>query len=458
MASAGSDGVESFRLAAERALRDQRVLFEMKQREEDLVRMQVENKEMKIRIKDMTTSMDANIEDRERVILYKVKRIDELQDKIARLEADESERMARAVAAVTEQLAVVTQERDVYRTKCLASDVFVKEMQAFQRIKAEMEVEMARLVAENKRIETSCAAKLREMETKGLTDMQRMKRDREEDVARTRREMEKMMIESLDGTTRRAVEENEKLTLELRYQSSKLEKMIKQNEALARDKTESRNNTDILTEMTETLSKKVKFYEKLFQYVARVSWSLQSDDTIQRHSRKMQLRERQAVEQQLQTAQAQAFATHEKAKVLFNSPVKKPPAPSSGTDSVVDTHWQEALDHHLDERHKARRGIDVVLQYNQFIHGGDVKSSDRTAAVVVVHGRGSRRGRGAAAAPHRSGRKFAPVAYSPQVIESIRLPHLVDDGAPRPHVSKAEHLESTSPPRHHRDGPHTART
>ncbi len=50
----------------------------------------------------------------------------------------------------------------------------------------------------------------------------------------------------MDGTTRRAVEENEKLTVELRYQSSKIEKLIRQNDVLRRDKQEQRNNTDVI--------------------------------------------------------------------------------------------------------------------------------------------------------------------------------------------------------------------
>ncbi|ETW03989.1 hypothetical protein, variant 2 [Aphanomyces invadans] len=250
------DSIESFRLAAERALRDQRVQFDMKQREEDLVRLQAENADMKAKMKELKASMDANIEDRERVILYKVKRIDELQEKLTRLEAEEAGRMDRAVRHVTEQLATITAERDVLRTKCVASDAMLKDMEAFQAVKSNLEAELARLQAENTRIETSCAARLRELEVNHLMHLQRLKREKDDDVMRTRREMEKAMLDGLDGTTRRAVLENEKLTLELSYQSSKLEKMITQNEALKRSKVESRNNTDILTEMTETLSKK----------------------------------------------------------------------------------------------------------------------------------------------------------------------------------------------------------
>ncbi|CAK4711122.1 unnamed protein product [Aphanomyces euteiches] len=391
------DGVESFRLAAERALRDQRVQFEIKQREEDLTRLQNENKEMKAKLKEMIATMDANIEDRERVILYKVKRIDELQEKVTRLEADEAMRIEETVRGFTEQLSAVTQERDALRTKCDLYEASSQEIEEFKAIKSRLEAEMERLVTENKRLEASCAARLHDLETKHLIDMQRMKREREEEVARTRGDMERMMIESLDGTTRRAVEENAALTLELRYQSSKLEKILEQNEALKRDKTESRNNTDILTEMTEMLSKKVKLYEKLFL--------------------KMQKRDRAALEKQLEQGRNRASEKHDNAMRLFHSPPQESnPAPPP--KSPIETQWHKAFEDHLAERSKVKRGVDAVLQYNQFIQ----------------------------------------VDYTPQEIQAIRLPHIVDSIEPKSYVSKAEYLDSTSPSPRPREGWQTART
>ncbi|ETV67053.1 hypothetical protein, variant 1 [Aphanomyces astaci] len=449
------DGIESFRVAAERALRDQRVQFDLKQREEDLVRLQAENVEMKAKMKEMKASMEANIEDRERVIMYKVKRIDELQDKLARREEDETGRMDRAVHTVTEQLGIVTAERDLLRSKCVVSDATLKDMEAFQAVKGSLEAELARLQAENTQIQAACAARLREVEVSHVMHLQRMKREKDDDVARTRRDMEKAMLDryvswswtvvvvdgwrSLDGTTRRAVLENEKLTLELSYQSSKLEKMISQNEVLKRSKIESRNNTDILTEMTETLSKKVKFYEKLFQ--------------------KMHQKERMAVEQQLVAAQTKANHQRDRANVLLSA---KPPQQASTitsntpSDTKNGSNWQEALDTHLVERYKTKRGIDVVVQYNQFLHGGGLDATASSSAKPKPKTNSK-----ATAAPPRPSRRAAPVHYSPQVIESIRLPHIVDTGD-RPYVPKAEYLESSTsharPSRRTADGSYTART
>ncbi|KAH9095371.1 hypothetical protein LEN26_017862 [Aphanomyces euteiches] len=411
------DGVESFRLAAERALRDQRVQFEIKQREEDLTRLQNENKEMKAKLKEMIATMDANIEDRERVILYKVKRIDELQEKVTRLEADEAMRIEETVRGFTEQLSAVTQERDALRTKCDLYEASSQEIEEFKAIKSRLEAEMERLVTENKRLEASCAARLHDLETKHLIDMQRMKREREEEVARTRGDMERMMIESLDGTTRRAVEENAALTLELRYQSSKLEKILEQNEALKRDKTESRNNTDILTEMTEMLSKKVKLYEKLFL--------------------KMQKRDRAALEKQLEQGRNRASEKHDNAMRLFHSPPQESnPAPPP--KSPIETQWHKAFEDHLAERSKVKRGVDAVLQYNQFIQG---KQSPSPRSGFP-----------------RRGRRAMPVDYTPQEIQAIRLPHIVDSIEPKSYVSKAEYLDSTSPSPRPREGWQTART
>ncbi len=76
------DTLESFRLAAQRALNDQKIEYELKQQAEELAKLKIENKELLARVKDLTLAMDANFEDRERVIMHQVKHIEALQERV----------------------------------------------------------------------------------------------------------------------------------------------------------------------------------------------------------------------------------------------------------------------------------------------------------------------------------------------------------------------------------------
>ncbi|KDO26388.1 hypothetical protein SPRG_08191 [Saprolegnia parasitica CBS 223.65] len=418
------DGIESFRIAAQRALKDQKVQYELEQQVVELGRLQVENKQLHGRIKELQTALEAGIEDRERVILFKMKRIDELQEKLAILETEVQQQTNGAIRAMQEKLDVMTQDRDLYFAKYKEADELLDEMRSFKAVKDGMQSDIDRLGRERNDLQQQLLSQMTELEKKNITDIQRMRKQQEDEVLRTRNDMHKMMTESLDGTTRRAVEENERLTLELRYQSSKIEKLVKQTDALLREKQEQRNNTDILSEMTETLSRKVKFYEKLFQ--------------------KMHYKERMAVEQQLVAAQQASVAEKQIKYDLVHgrtSPSKQTATPEA-EPMLLDpgTPWKEALETHLEARSKTQRSIGIVLQYNRFMAGGDHPLTPHKPS------------------PGRKTKKsvMARRFMTAQAIETVRLPNLTETEAPLKFVSKCEYLDSTSP-RRPRESPKTAR-
>ncbi|OQR98010.1 hypothetical protein ACHHYP_09258 [Achlya hypogyna] len=438
-AAGTADGLESFRIAAQRALKDQKVAYELEQQVAELGRLQVENKVLQGRIKELQAALDAGIEDRERVILFKMKRIDELQEKLALLESEAAQHTNTALRAMQERLDGVIVERDMYIAKYKEADEQLEEMREFKSVKDGMQRDIDRLARDKVELQGLLVTQITELEKKNITDIQRMRKAQEEEVLRTRQEMHKMMTESLDGTTRRAVEENEKLTVELRYQSSKIEKLVRQNDGLLREKQEQRNNTDarrpILSEMTETLSRKVKFYEKLFQ--------------------KMHYKERMAVERQLVEAQ-QVTAVEKQTKYdLLHTTRASPPKPqctaaadAPPTFNVGDPQpWKEALESHLATRSMNQRNVDIVLQFNRFVAGGDPPLAS------TPHKPSPMRPSPASKLKHTAARRF----LSAQAIETVRLPNLTETEAPPKVLPKCEYLDSPSP-RRCRNGPKTART
>ncbi|OQR92147.1 hypothetical protein THRCLA_08787 [Thraustotheca clavata] len=419
---ATNDNIESFRLAAQRALKDQKVQYELEQQVAELHRLQTENKQLLNRINELQTALEAGIEDRERVILFKIKRIEELQEKITLLENEAAQHTNSAIRSMQEKLDAMTQERDAYLMKYKEADGLLEEMREFQSIKGNMQKQIDRLHHEKEFVEDNMNKQIQELEKRNIMFIQRMRKERDEQLEQTRQDMHKMMTESLDGTTRRAVEENEKLTVELRYQSSKIEKLIRQNDALLREKQEQRNNTDILSEMTETLSRKIKFYEKLFK--------------------KMHHKERIIIEEQLATAQqfaqAEKLAKH---NLLLESPPKSIVKPLETIATCDPEPWKEAFEQHLEARNKSQRSITTLLQYNRFVSGGDhpIDQSPTRPSISIS-----------------KQKALARRHLQAQGIETVRLPNLTETEVPSKFNTKYEFNASPSP-RRIRDSPKTAR-
>ncbi|KAF4315933.1 hypothetical protein BBO99_00008879 [Phytophthora kernoviae] len=102
------------------------------------------------------------------------------------------------------------------------------------------------------------------LERKLILENDRLRREKEAELQAFHDAMRTQMRMQLDMTTQRTVEENERVQLELRYQSSQLEILIKQVDELRAENKHVKQEMHVFEEMNAGLSKKLKFYEQLF--------------------------------------------------------------------------------------------------------------------------------------------------------------------------------------------------
>lgn len=295
------EGVEKFKAVAFRALHEQRIDEELRQSKWENERLQKENATLSKELRDLQVSFDANVGDRERVLAFKSKRIDELNAKLKESEAinlsllqtinggvpgNENGSGAGSRAAMASLInsgkplfhALETCKEhefkrlyDDKRVQCeqllrqiQENEALVREMRVYQGQKEVTEAQIKQLRDQIVSVATEKDDKVHFLERKLVFEHDRLRREKEADIRACQDAMEKQMRMQLDVTTQRTIEENERVQLELRYQSSQLEKMVKQMDHLMTENKQTQQEKRIFEDMNASLSKKVKFYEHLF--------------------------------------------------------------------------------------------------------------------------------------------------------------------------------------------------
>lgn len=322
-------GVEKFKTVAFRALHEQKLEEELLQTKQENERLKDSHARVTRDLKELQESFEANIDDRERVLAFKSKRIEELHNKLREYEAingsllqtingngvslptsgadgessaprnnntggnaveagstetetrarmmtlinagrplfhaldtckeqeyrqlyDESQRQcARLVQTAVENDAIVRESREAKFNK-MDSDAQIKELRA----------QLAAMALEKDELGHNLERKL-------ILENDRLRREKEAELQAFHDAMRTQMRMQLDVTTQRTVEENERVQLELRYQSSQLEKLMKQVDDLRAENKRANQEMHVFEEMNAGLSKKLKFYEQLFAKMQR---------------------------------------------------------------------------------------------------------------------------------------------------------------------------------------------
>lgn len=314
---------DKFKTVAFRALHDQKIEVELVQTKQENDRLRNETAALEKQVAELRSSLEVNIEDRERVLAFKSKRIEELHGRVRDLEAinaalletinggrapalppgvgeevtGEQTRAARmsllnAGKPLFHALGTCKEQefKRLYDEKRAQSDslvaqmardaALVEEARVFQTQKRDFESRMAQL-------ESMLASEIADeevmhrMERKLLFENEWMRKEKEAELLACQQSMEKHMLKQLDVTTQRTVEENERVQIELRFQSSQLEKLIKRMDQLAAENRQLQQEKGLFEDMNETLSKKLKFYEQLFTKMQQREEHQQSSNSNQ---------------------------------------------------------------------------------------------------------------------------------------------------------------------------------
>lgn len=294
------EGVEKFKTVAFRVLYEQKVEDELKQMRQECDRLREDNTSLSKQLRDLQTSFDANMDDRERVLAFKSKRIEELHLKVRDYEATNMSLLQTingghvggdgtsagthaAMAALVNSgkplfHALETCKEQEYRRlyedmrqqfeeltrQMEANAAVVREMEIFQQQKGDLETQLGNLQQLNAVVTADRDDKVVVLERKLVTEHDRLRKEKEAEIRVCQEAMETQMRRQLDVTTLRTIEENERVQLELRYLSAQLEKMVKHVDQLTAENKRTQHEKRIFEDMNASLSKKIKFYEQLF--------------------------------------------------------------------------------------------------------------------------------------------------------------------------------------------------
>ncbi|KAG3110974.1 hypothetical protein PI124_g1245 [Phytophthora idaei] len=313
-------GVEKFKTIAFRALHEQKLEEELQQTKQENERLKDAHARVTRDLKELQASFAANIDDRERVLAFKSKRIDELHNKLREYETinasllqtingnggaegdtgtsqssttattsstvepvvTETETRARMMTLINagkslfhaldtcreqefKQLYEESQRQCAQLTRtALENEAAMRETRLAKFNKQDSDMQIEQLQAQLAAMALEKDELEHHLERKLILENDRLHREKEAELQAFHDAMRTQMRMQLDVTTQRTVEENERVQLELRYQSSQLEKMMKQSDELRAENKRTKQEMHVFEEMNAGLSKKLKFYEQLF--------------------------------------------------------------------------------------------------------------------------------------------------------------------------------------------------
>lgn len=292
------EGVEKFKTVAFRALHEQHIDEELRQTKKENERLLEENAALSKDLRGLQLSFDNNVGDRERVLAFKSKRIEELNTKLKECEAINASLLqtinggpeglenvgSRATMSALLQSgkplfhALETCKEQEFRRlfddkrlhceqlvqQIQANETLVQEMRVYQSEKEQVEEQIRQLQAKIVAIMAQKEDEVHFLERKLVFEHDRLRKEKDSDIRAYQEDMEKQMRTQLDMTTQRTIEENERVQLELRYQSSQLERLVKQVDQLLAENKQTQQEKRIFEDMNASLSKRIKFYEQLF--------------------------------------------------------------------------------------------------------------------------------------------------------------------------------------------------
>ncbi|RLN89541.1 hypothetical protein BBJ28_00018057 [Nothophytophthora sp. Chile5] len=315
-------GVEKFKTVAFRALHEQKLEEELQQTKQENERLRDAHARVSQDLQELQASFEANIDDRERVLAFKSKRIEELHNKLREFEAINNSLQqtinvsgtgaassgeagaARGTSSTgsgggdanatgTETRAKMMmllnagkplfhaldkckeqeykqryEETQQQYTQLLQisreNDAVVRETRLAQSEKQDSDTHIKNLEAQLAAVALEKDDLTHNLERKLILENDRLRREKETELQAYQDAMRTQMRMQLDVTTQRTVEENERMQLELRYQSSHLEKLMKQVDHLRAENKRAQQEMHVFEDMNAGLSKKLKFYEQLF--------------------------------------------------------------------------------------------------------------------------------------------------------------------------------------------------
>eukprot|EP00949_MAST-11_sp_MAST-11-sp1_P001522 g1522.t1 len=191
-------------------------------------------------------------------------RVGELEEEIEGM-ADILEETTRQHNEASQQLqlAAAAKEQE-YAETIRKLETRLEEVAEFEKRKDEHEGRINALKQENMALEEKYEAQVAGLKTELQMQVQNTAAQLNAEIRKVKEQMQSKMRSELDDTTKATIEENVRLTTELQYQSSRIHRLVDENNDLNVKKRELTREVQTHEEMALDSAKRIRFYQKLY--------------------------------------------------------------------------------------------------------------------------------------------------------------------------------------------------
>jgi myosin heavy subunit len=196
-----------------------------------------EEKQKKQQLADIQTELKKTTEEKDA-------RIEELTRELA----DYNESSTAKIEALTEQIANVERQLD--------------SLKHFEQEKAKMDAELKQLNETIMRDQIEHREKIRTLEREWEIERDRSEKEKKRAIARAKQDMLKIQDQHISEVTRKAIEDNAQLELEIAYQSRQVKLLYEENSEYNRSTVQLRRELEVQQDAERVLAQKNCSYQK----------------------------------------------------------------------------------------------------------------------------------------------------------------------------------------------------
>lgn len=244
--------------------------FELKKLKERVLRLEAENKELKMGNSILQTQYSSQCETQSEILRTLHSNLDDNYTKIEEQERKIAELDQHSSAQEQEHKDDMEREKiqwqiklDELRTKNADLQVQLDKERDFQR--PTLEAELASLKQQIVDLKEAHRNEESAFERKKAIDFDALRRDMEDKVNRTREFLKLQTRDQLKTTTKRTIMENQQKATELIYQNSQTEKIMDQNNRLLEENAQLRRKISIHKDLENELARRTHVYQKLIK-------------------------------------------------------------------------------------------------------------------------------------------------------------------------------------------------
>lgn len=268
-----------------------RETFTVRRLQERVLRLEAENKELKVNNQILQTQYTSQCETQSEILRTLHANLEENYSSMERSER-EIQRLEELLEDQKQKFKdKLEEEKSQWENKVQGLQLQVDELEEklnqvreFQRNKETLEAELA---AQKQQLQDQAEAHSQAIsgfDRKKAIDIDQLKKDMQRSIKEEKETLKARTKDQLDATTKRTIMENVQMETELRFQSKETERLLDRNRALIEENSQLRRNLQIHKDLENELARRTHVYQKLLK---RMDQKLKLESSSMEQSREM---------------------------------------------------------------------------------------------------------------------------------------------------------------------------